>query len=208
VVALVGSGVGASVVADGASYRGSHSSAGEWGHTTIVYDGRECRCGARGCLEAYVGAEAILDRFRQANRGRPAPGPDEETALAALIAQAPSSRAAAKVLDETAGYLGAGLGTLVNLFNPERIVLGGWAGLALGGSLLPRIREATARHALRQPFAQATIELCELGPDAVAMGAATLPVAELLTDGGIGRAATLAARVAPASPVPRRARAR
>ena len=206
VVALVGSGVGASVVADGASYRGSHSSAGEWGHTTIVYGGRECRCGARGCLEAYVGAEGILDRFRQANRGRPAPGPDEETALAALIAQAPSSRTAAKVLDETAGYLGAGLGTLVNRFNPERIVLGGWAGLALGGSLLPRIREATARHALRQPFAQAAIELCELGPDAVAMGAATLPVAELLSDGGIGRAATLAARLTPASPAARRAR--
>ncbi|WP_249713768.1 ROK family transcriptional regulator [Rhizomonospora bruguierae] len=192
VVALVGSGVGASVVADGASYRGSHSSAGEWGHTTIAYDGCACRCGAHGCLEAYVGAEGILERYRQANRGRPAPGADEESALAAVIAAAPTSKTAAKVLDDTAGYLGAGLGTLVNLFNPERIVLGGWAGLALGGAMLPAIREATARHALRQPYAQATIELCELGPDAVAMGAATLPVAELLSDGGIARAAALA----------------
>jgi predicted NBD/HSP70 family sugar kinase len=205
VVALVGSGVGASVVADGSSYRGSHSSAGEWGHTTIVYDGRECRCGARGCLEAYVGAEGILDRFRQANRGRPAAGADEESALGALIAQAETSRTAARVLDETAGYLGAGLGTLVNLFNPERIVLGGWAGLALGGSLLPQIREATARHALRQPYAQASIELCELGPDAVALGAATLPVAELLSDGGIARGAATARVAAPSRPRKNRA---
>ncbi|MDR7275784.1 ROK family transcriptional regulator [Catenuloplanes atrovinosus] len=183
VVALVGSGVGAAVIADGASYRGAHSSAGEWGHTPIVYGGRPCRCGAQGCLEAYVGAESVLDRFRQANRGRPAPGADEESALAAVLA-AHGTRAGAQVLADTAGYLGAGLATLVNLFNPERIVLGGWAGLALGQALLPQIREATARHALRRPYEQVSIELCQLGPDAVAMGAATLPVARLLADGG------------------------
>lgn len=184
VVALVGSGVGAAVIADGVSYRGGHSSAGEWGHTPIVYDGRLCRCGARGCLEAYVGAESVLDRYRQANRGRAAPGLDEESQLAAVLA-ARDTRAGEQVLTDTAGYLGAGLGTLINLFNPERIVLGGWAGLLLGQHLLPEIREATARHALRQPYAQASIELCQLGPDAVAMGAATLPVARLLTDGGV-----------------------
>jgi predicted NBD/HSP70 family sugar kinase len=182
VIALVGSGVGAAVVADGASYRGARSSAGEWGHTTIVYGGRRCRCGARGCLEAYVGAEAVLDRYRQANHGRPAPGVDEESAINGLI-QAPS-KIAVKVLAETVGYLGAGFATLINLFNPERIVLGGWTGLALGERLMPEIRAATAEHALRQPFAQTTIELCELGQDAVALGAATLPVARLLSDGG------------------------
>lgn len=187
VIALVGSGVGASVVADGASYRGSRSSAGEWGHTTIVYGGRLCRCGARGCLEAYVGAEGILDRYREANRGRLAEGADEESALAALLAAADegSSRAAETVLVETAGYLGAGIATLVNLFNPERIILGGWAGLALGGRRLAEIQAAAGEHALRRPFEQVSIELCQLGPDAVALGAATLPVAKLLAAGGI-----------------------
>ncbi|MFF0878931.1 ROK family transcriptional regulator [Micromonospora aurantiaca (nom. illeg.)] len=185
VVALVGSGVGASVVADGVGYRGAHSSAGEWGHTTIVYGGRRCRCGNLGCLEAYVGAEAVLDRFRQANRGRPAPGADEETAFGELLRSTGST--AAKVIDETVGYLGAGVANLVNLFNPERVVLGGWAGLALGERHLPAIREATARHALRQPYAQTSIELCRLGPDAVAMGAATLPMTRLLRDGGVAR---------------------
>src|SRR6266511_92662 len=53
--------LGQAVVTHGATYRGASSSAGEWGHTTIAYGGRRCRCGARGCLEAYVGAEGVLD---------------------------------------------------------------------------------------------------------------------------------------------------
>src|SRR5690348_15056330 len=52
--------------------------------------------------------------------------------FAALLSAAPKSKTAARVLDETAGYLGAGIANLINLFNPERIVIGGWAGLALG----------------------------------------------------------------------------
>jgi predicted NBD/HSP70 family sugar kinase len=183
VIALVGSGVGAAVIADGVSYRGAFSSAGEWGHTTIAYGGRTCRCGARGCLEAYVGAEAILDRYRLANRGRPAPGNDEESALAAIIAAADSSKTARRVLDDTIGYLGAGVATLVNLFNPERIVLGGWAGIALGTHYLDQIKHATAEHALRRPYAHTEIQLCHLGQDAVALGAATLPLSRLLATG-------------------------
>lgn len=184
VVALVGSGVGAAVMTNGVSYRGASSSAGEWGHTTIVYGGRPCRCGARGCLEAYVGAEGVLDRWRQVGRGPGWSGLDEESEIAALLATADTSEVAARVLHETAGYLGAGIANLINLFNPERIVLGGWAGLALGGRLLPEIRAAAAAHALRHPYAQTTIDLCRLGPDAVAVGAATLPVARLLDSGG------------------------
>ncbi|MEU1643758.1 ROK family transcriptional regulator [Micromonospora zamorensis] len=186
VFALVGSGVGASVVTNGATYRGASSSAGEWGHTTLVYGGRACRCGARGCLEAYVGAEAIIDRYREARRGRPVPGEDEESQIAALVAAAETSATARRVLDDTAGYLGAGVANLINLFNPERVVLGGWAAMALG-DLLPAVREAAGRQALRQPYEQASIELCRLGVDAVALGAATLPIARFLTEGGIRR---------------------
>ncbi|PWR05662.1 sugar kinase [Micromonospora acroterricola] len=186
VFALVGSGVGAAVVTNGATYRGASSSAGEWGHTTLIYGGRACRCGARGCLEAYVGAEAIIDRYREARRGRPVPGDDEESQLAALVAAAATSGTARRVLDETAGYLGAGVANLINLFNPERVVLGGWAAMALG-DLLPAVREAAGRQALRQPYEQASIELCRLGVDAVALGAATLPIARFLTDGGVRR---------------------
>ncbi|MEI8412661.1 MULTISPECIES: ROK family transcriptional regulator [unclassified Kribbella] len=183
VVALIGSGVGAALVADGSSYRGTRSSAGEWGHMTIAYGGRRCRCGAVGCLEAYVGAEAILERYREA--GGVLEAADEETAFVELLDAVGTSEVAATIVDDTVGYLAAGVANLVNLVNPERIVLGGWAGLLLGKRYLPRLREAVGEHALRQPYAQVSIELCELGRDAVALGAATLPVLRLLRDGGV-----------------------
>ncbi|MEV0069992.1 MULTISPECIES: ROK family transcriptional regulator [unclassified Amycolatopsis] len=182
VIVLIGSGVGAAVIADGATYRGSTSSAGEWGHTTIVYGGQACRCGSHGCLEAYIGAEAVLARYRRA-RGKPVPGETEQDQFAALLASADRSKSAQKVLEETAGYLGAGIANLINLFNPERIVVGGWAGLALGERLLPLIRSTASAHALSHPFGETTIQLGYLGLDAVATGAATLPVADLLEQG-------------------------
>ncbi|RSN25527.1 sugar kinase [Streptomyces sp. WAC 05977] len=188
VIALIGSGVGAAVVADGTTYRGSTSSAGEWGHTTIVYGGQECRCGSRGCLESYVGAEGVLARYRKARGGKTS-DEDEQTQFAALLESAAKSKAAAKVLEETAGYLGAGIGNLINLFDPERIVLGGWAGLALGEKYLPEIRRVASEHALAHVFDQTEIELGQLGPDAVAIGAATLPVAALLEQGADPRTA-------------------
>jgi predicted NBD/HSP70 family sugar kinase len=175
VVCLVGSGVGASIIGNSVADRGATSSGTEWGHTTVVVGGRPCRCGSRGCLEAYVGAEAILDRY-----GHPLPGDDEETALAALLETAASSPEAAKVLDDTAMYLGVGIANLINLFNPDRIILGGWAGLLLGGHMLPAIRSAARQHALSHPFAATTIEVGRLGPDAVALGAATLPIQAFL----------------------------
>ena len=171
VVALIGSGVGASLISGGTTYRGATSSAAEWGHTTVMVGGRKCRCGSAGCLEAYVGAQAILERY-----GRPTAGNDEESALAALVDAADTAPLAAAILDETADYLGAGIGSLINLFNPERVILGGWAGLLLGGRLVPRIRESARRHSLRHPFAATSLELGQLGPEAVALGAATLPV--------------------------------
>ncbi|HKT06001.1 MAG TPA: ROK family protein [Rugosimonospora sp.] len=190
VIALVGSGVAAAVVTDGATYRGASSSAGEWGHTTIVYGGRPCRCGAHGCLEAYVGAEGIIERYRRI-RGTGVADRGEVAEIEALLGAARRSKAAARLLEEVAGMLGAGIANLINLFNPERVVLGGWAGLALGGQLLPEIRQAAREHALAHPYEQATIELCRLGPDAVAFGAATLPVAALLAGGADPRAAQL-----------------
>jgi len=179
VIALLGSGVGASVVADGTPYHGASSSAGEWGHTTLRVGGRTCRCGSRGCLEAYIGAEALLERWVGAPEGV-----SEETGLAALLAAADRDPQAAALLDEAAEYLGAGIADLINLFNPQRIVIGGWAGLLLGPRLLPAVREVAAAYALRQPWAQASIELGRLGADAVTVGAATLPLAHFLDTGG------------------------
>jgi predicted NBD/HSP70 family sugar kinase len=172
VVCLMGSGLGASIIT-GSPGRGGSSAAVEWGHTTIELGGRSCRCGSRGCLEAYVGAEAILDRY-----GLAATGTDEESALATLVSA--STARAAEILSETALYLGAGIANLINLFGPDRIILGGWAGLLLGERMLPAIREAARQHSLTHRFAQTSIELGGLGSDAVALGAATLPMERFL----------------------------
>jgi predicted NBD/HSP70 family sugar kinase len=189
VIVLLGIGVGMCIISNGEVYRGATSSAGEWGHTTVVAGGRTCRCGALGCLEAYVGAGAIVARYEQLKRRRVAPGPgDLEAAIGKIIAAADRDRIARQVLDETMTYLGAGLGDLVNLFNPERIVVGGWLGRALSDALLPRIREAAERQALRLPFSRAEIVKAELGPDAVALGGATLPIAQLLSAGAMSAA--------------------
>lgn len=133
VVVLFGSGVSACVVVDGELYGGADSRAVEWGHTTVRVGGRRCRCGSPGCLEAYVGAEAIRERWLESG-GPPAAAADEETALATLLAAAlptaggsAGDTAAAGLLDETAEYLGAGIADLINLFRPERILVGGWA---------------------------------------------------------------------------------
>ena len=179
IVVLIGSGVGASLISGGATYRGATSSAAEFGHVTVVVGGRKCRCGSTGCLEAYAGAEAILERY-----GRPMTADDQELALAELIHAASTSPIATAILDETAQYLGAGIGTLINLFNPERVILGGWAGLLLGGRLLPDIRESARQHSLRHPFAATSIELGRLGPGVVAQGAATLPMESFLNGTG------------------------
>ncbi|OPF81612.1 sugar kinase [Streptomyces antioxidans] len=203
VVALIGSGVSASVITHGSPYRGATDSAGQWGHTTVQAGGRSCRCGARGCLEAYIGADAVLERYRQARRGRFTPGADRESAFAVLLAAADTSSAAQRVLEEAAVYLGAGIANLVNLFNPQRIILGGWAGLMFGARMLPRIRETIAAQALRRPYAQTDIELCGLGPHAVALGAAALPLRHFLTDGAHRPATTPRRALTRAAPTTR-----
>ncbi|MEE1752058.1 ROK family transcriptional regulator [Streptomyces sp. SP18CS02] len=184
-VILFGSGVGACLVTDVVD----QGRALEWGHVTVSVGGRRCRCGALGCLEAYTGAEALLARWREAG-GRSPEGADEETALTALLAAAypagdeePDAVAQA-VLQETAEYLGAGLSGLINLFQPERILIGGWAGLQLGSRFLASVRTHATAYSLSYPAGRVVIDLGRLGPDAVTVGAATLPLAGFFARGG------------------------
>ncbi|MGW3098380.1 ROK family protein [Streptomyces sp. NPDC001102] len=185
IVVLFGSGVGACLVTPEVE----HGRAVEWGHLTVRVRGRRCRCGALGCLEAYAGAESLLDRWREEG-GRPPEGADEETALSAMLAAAyPSGGGTADpvalgVLEETAEYLGAGLSDLINLFQPERILIGGWGGLQLGARFLPAVRRYATSYALRYPAEKVAIELGRLGPDAVTVGAAILPLADFFGRGG------------------------
>ncbi len=170
------------LVTVGAVFGGARGSAAEWGHTTLRVRGRQCRCGALGCLEAYAGAEALVQRWQEAGATLPA-DTDEETAVTALLAAAhpeegPADPVALSVLDETAEYLGAGISDLINLYSPERVLLCGWAGLQLAPYILDDVRRHAKAYALRHPAERVTIELGRLGPDAVTVGAATLPLAD------------------------------
>ncbi|MGW7369595.1 ROK family protein, partial [Streptomyces sp. NPDC054841] len=120
---------------------------------------------------------------------------DEETALTAMLAAAypaPGAAGAAPeadttalaVLEETAEYLGAGFADLINLFQPERILVGGWAGLQLGARFLDSVRAYATSYALSYPAARVRIDLGTLGPDAVTVGAAMLPLADFFARGG------------------------
>jgi len=178
VVALVGRGIGVGIIADGRILRGTAGGAGEWGHTKVSIGGPMCNCGARGCLEAYVGGAAITRRWREAGAQ---PSANEEVAFSELLSAAHAGNGVAtRVLDEATEILGLGLGNLVNLFNPERIVLGGWAGLALAGGHLGAIADATRAAALTRPAAQFDIVPSKIGRDGVALGAALLAAEKLI----------------------------
>ncbi|MGH2886501.1 MAG: ROK family transcriptional regulator, partial [Solirubrobacteraceae bacterium] len=128
VVTLWGTGVGAAIFTGGTLYRGAASSAGEWGHASIVAGGKACRCGAKGCLEAYIGAGPLLAAWAELEPAAKNKDPDSEAWIEDLLASANTSTAARTLLDETAVYFGTAAANLANLFNPERIIVGGWLG--------------------------------------------------------------------------------
>lgn len=186
VVALWGVGVGAAIAEGSTLVESGTSSTSEWGHSVIEARGRACRCGSHGCLEAYVGATAILDAYLEHPAGKPFLHDGTEAKMAELAARAEAGddEAATATFAEAAEYLGIGVGNLINMLNPDQVILAGWVGEQLGPQLMPAIRAAAQRHSLPYLFDQTRISVGELGPGAVALGAATLPVARLLAAGG------------------------
>jgi predicted NBD/HSP70 family sugar kinase len=185
-VLLVGTGIGAGIMAHGSLYRGAINGAGEWGHTCMELDGRLCRCGSHGCLEAYAGAPGIIERLREVEpQSRLLQSNDQHSTLAAIVDAARQGEpAATRLLKDTAHYLGAGIANLINLFNPQLILLGGWAGLQIGEYILPELHKFVERYTLKQLLSVTRIDLCQLGQDAVPMGAATLGLEQFLTTTG------------------------
>jgi predicted NBD/HSP70 family sugar kinase len=187
VVLNLGTGVGAGLAFGGSLYRGATNSAGEWGHTVLVLDGRPCHCGGRGCVEAYVGAPGIMQHLRDLDPGSPMLLLGDQTATISALAAgvAAGDPVALKVLGETARYLGAAVSNVVNLLNPEVIVLSSWVAARLGEPLLDEVRTVAARHALGRPLAATEIVRSDLAGNPVSLGAATLALEGLVS--GLGR---------------------
>lgn len=175
VVALLGRGVGLGVISGGELAHGAFSGAGEWGHTKIRYGGEVCRCGQRGCVEAYLGADAILSQWRA--RGGHFDGNGWQ-AIGALLREedAGSREVLAGVLDA----LGAALGSLVNLTNPQRVVVGGWVGMRLMERHTDRIADAIRKNCLDRMGTQFDLVPATFGGDTVALGSALMPITALI----------------------------
>ncbi|WP_207755363.1 ROK family transcriptional regulator [Nonomuraea cypriaca] len=177
-VALLGRGVGLGIVTGGQVAYGARSSAGEWGHMVIERGGRACRCGNRGCVEAYLGSDAILSAWRDTGAVFEGTG---WRAVGELIAAAHGGDpAAGAIVEDVIDCLGAALGGMVNLTGPERIVIGGWVGLRLMESLGDRITAAIKNHSLSRPGDQFELLVAKFGGDAVATGSALLPLEALI----------------------------
>ena len=174
IVVVIGDGAGSGIITNGRLYRGSTSSAGEWGHTKISLDGVRCRCGSYGCVETFVGASAVLERWQ--GREHPYAGKEAE-GIDALLADYEDGEAdAATAIRNLIEHLGLALSNLVNLYNPQKIIVGGWLGDLIAQKFSEELSAAVRRFSLKQPGEEAVVERSQLGMDAVALGAATLPV--------------------------------
>ena len=147
----------------------------------MLPDGPLCACGNRGCLQALASGPAIANRARAQLRSNPdslllklADGhPERIMADTVFHAAQQGDGLACDVVEETATYLGIAVANLINLFNPELIVLGGPVGQN-GHVLLEPLRAEVQRRAMAYPLAAARIVASTLGPDAGAIGAAVL----------------------------------
>jgi predicted NBD/HSP70 family sugar kinase len=184
-------GIGAGVIVDGKPLLGSAGYAGEAGHTLVNPDGATCRCGAVGCWETEAGEAALL---RRAGVGE-GTGRLDEVAQRAAAGDETTLRAIAEV----GRWLGLGIGDLINLFNPDLVVLGGLYH-RLFTFLEPSVLEGAKQRTLEAPGAMATIARSGLGLDAPLFGAAELVLSRVIDDpahvgGASGRAGAAAAVV-------------
>jgi glucokinase len=181
----VSTGIGGGLILDGRLYHGAFGMAGEIGHITVVPHGPLCGCGNRGCLEALASGTSIAREARErVARGVPTlmadlAGGDLERITAKLVAEAANrgDAEARHILAEAMNCLGIGMATLVNLFNPELIVIGGGV-TNIGEMLFGPVRHAIDRHAFRIPAQAVRVVRAELGDNAGVLGAVAVALAQ------------------------------
>jgi glucokinase len=184
IMIALGTGVGGGVVIDGKLVTGAHCGAGEIGHMVLDPEGPACTCGGRGCLEAWAGSVGLLRSARTA-----ANQPSATEAFRDLVNEQgevlttrklsslaeEGDKTALSLFAEVGDRLGQAVGNLVNVLDPDRVIIGG--GVALAGDLiLEPCRRRVARQVLAEDAARVPIVPAALGPHAAAVGAAWLAV--------------------------------
>jgi predicted NBD/HSP70 family sugar kinase len=176
-------GIGAGLMIGGEVYRGATQVAGEIGHISIDPNGEPCVCGNRGCLTTFVGGEALVAQATAllAKYPNSALAGREVTLDAVERAAQADDPLAVEVVEAAAHHLGVAIAGLLNLMNPGAVILGGVLTRA-GDHLLIPLREAVLRRTLVSSMAASEIRMSELGPRAIALGAATLVLATALAE--------------------------
>lgn len=181
ILITLGTGVGGGIVLNGRIWHGADGMAGEIGHITIIPEGRQCSCGNRGCLEMYASARGIIQSYREGLDKTSVPATDRRrTYTSEEIYQAArdGDGLAQKVMEDMGRYLGIGIASLINIFNPEMIVIGGGVMDAWSLFIGPLTREVKQR-AFEVPAERAVIMPARLGGDAGIVGAAAAALGSL-----------------------------
>ena len=180
-VITLGTGVGGGVIIDGKIYTGFNFCGAELGHTVIEYNGRPCSCGRKGCFEAYSSATALITATKKAMEQNKdsklweiagsVENVDGKTAFDGMRAGDETSK---QVVREYIEYLGCGLTNMVNIFQPQVLLIGGGV-CKEGDNLTKPLKEIIAREAYCiDPNSSTKLDICRLGNDAGIIGAAFL----------------------------------
>ena len=165
----IGTGIGGGLILNGELYHGASDVAGEIGHTTIDSTGRRCKCGNYGCLEAYASGPATAERAREALAGgEPSSlialsGGDPSNITAQMVYEASKAgdALAYQVVQETARFIGTAIANLLNIFNPEVVVLAGGV-VQAGDQLFAPLRAEVRRRAFKP-----AVDACRIVPGAL-----------------------------------------
>ena len=175
----IGTGIGGGIILNGQLVSGKTGTGGEIGHTKLVKDGKLCGCGQKGCWEAYASATGLIreaqgrlivnkkNKLYEMTKGRELEAKDVFDAAKA------GDKFSVDIVDYEAEYLAMGIGNILNILDPEIVVLGGGVSLA-GDFLIDRVKENLKKYALPSALEGLKIVQAELGNDAGILGAAYL----------------------------------
>ena len=175
----VSTGIGGGIIIDGSLYNGTDGCAGEIGHMIIEAEGPQCNCGNFGCLEILASGTAMANEAKRRIGRNEAScisefsvgNPDNITAEIVALAAKQGDSLACEVINRAAYYLGVGLANVVNIFNPEVIIIGGGVS-KMGDMLLRPARKVVKQRAFRLPARTARIVRSRLGDKVGIIGAA------------------------------------
>ncbi len=188
----IGAGVGSAIYQNNSLYKGAHNFAGEIGHTIVNPDGDICSCGNKGCLETMASGWALVKQIQnKISRGEKTLikeycESDIEKIDADMIFKAAHSgdKLALNLLNSASTYLGIAIANLINLLNPELIILSGHFSTIEDFSLLS-LKEKIRQYAMPESFKKLKITTSKLGDDAAVLGAVTLVLDKIFHDNTI-----------------------